>query len=136
MQLTVVMKIVGRGFVDKFVLNYGESGDEQDTGDAGSKDGQEGTDLTVEGTGEAVEATDETVEPTDQAVELRKDLKQLCRITKLQQKQLEKWTTNVNKSLVAEVKSTYKNYVQYCGDIDAKFKKLLGIKEVTKTEVL
>ena len=88
-------------------LSYGESGDEQD---AGSKDGQEGTDLTVEGTGEAVEATDETVEPTDQAVELRKDLKQLCRITKLQQKQLEKWTTNVDKSLVAEVKSTYKSY--------------------------
>ena len=110
-------------------LSYGESGDEHDTGDAGSKDGQEGTDLTVA-------ETDETVEPTDRAVELWNDLKQLRRITKLQQKQLEKWTTNVNKSLVAEVKSTYKNYVQYCGDIDAKFKKLLGIKEVTKTEVL
>ena len=50
--------------------------------------------------------------------------------------QLEKWTTNVDKSLVAEVKSTYKYYVQYCRDIDVKFKKLLGMKEATKTEVL
>ena len=108
---------------------YGESGDEHDTEDAGSKHGQKGTALTFE-------ETDETVEPTDQAVELWNDLKQLHRITKLQQKQLEKWTTNVDKSLVAEVKSTYKNYAQICRDIDAKFKKLLGIKEVTKTEVL
>ena len=30
-------------------LSYGESDDEQDTGDGGSKDGQEGTDVTVEG---------------------------------------------------------------------------------------
>ena len=58
-------------------LSYGESGDEHDMGDAGSKDRQEGTDLTVE-------ETDETVEPTDKAVELWNDLKQLRRITKLQ----------------------------------------------------
>ena len=58
-------------------LSYGESGDEHDTGDAGSKNGQEGTDLTVE-------ETDETVEPSDKAVELRHNLKELHRITKLQ----------------------------------------------------
>ena len=103
-------------------LSYGESGDEQDTRGVGSKEG--------------LETTDGTVAATDEAVELQKDLKQLWKITKLQWKQLEKWMNNANKSFVDEVKSTYKNYVQYCGYIDDKFKKLLGIKEVTKTEVL
>ena len=41
-----------------------------------------------------------------------------------------------NKSLVDEMKSSYKQYVEYSGNIQKKFQKLLGIKDNVKTEVL
>ena len=75
-------------------------------------------------------------EPTDEAVILRKDLKEFRKIIKLQRKHLEKWTNDADKSLVDEMKLSYKQYVEYSGNIQKKFQKLLGIKDNVKTEVL
>ena len=54
----------------------------------------------------------------------------------MQRKQLEKWTNDAEKSLIDDMKSSYKQYVEYSGNIQNKFQKLLGIKENVKTEVL
>ena len=43
---------------------------------------------------------------------------------------------DADKSLVDEMKSSYKQYVKYSGNIQKKFQKLLGIKDNVKTEVL
>ena len=43
---------------------------------------------------------------------------------------------DADKSLVDEMKSSYKQYVEYSGNIQKKFQKLLGIKDNVKTEVL
>ena len=75
-------------------------------------------------------------EPTDEAVILRKDLKEFRKIIKLQRKHLENWTNDADKSVIDEMKSIYKQYVEYSGNIQKKFEKLLGIKDNVKTEVL
>ena len=75
-------------------------------------------------------------ELSDEAVILHKALKEFQKIIKLQRKHLEKWTNDADKSLVDEMKSSYKQYVEYSGNIQKKFQKLLGIKDNVKTEVL
>ena len=52
-------------------------------------------------------------ELTDEAVILRKDLKEFRKLIKLQRKHLEKWTNNADKSLIDEIKSSYKQYVEF-----------------------
>ena len=72
MQVTVVKKILGKGFCRHVGLGYGNTDDEDpEYGNIGSiADGQE---------------------PSDEAVILRKDLKEFRKIIKLQRKHLEKW---------------------------------------------